>query len=209
MVVAHFAFQLGLRHQGGDTVDDQHVDGPGADQGVGDFQRLFAAIGLRNQQVFGIDAQFFGVNRVERVFGIDKGAGAAQFLGLGHPMQGQGRLARAFRAVDLDHPAAWQAADAERDIKVDGTGRENFRLHHFALTKTHNRALAESAFDLRDRRFQGLVLVCVIFFFVFFHEAQRSFRHNDPFLISHVSHWFNACCSRKSACFVLIGKDFL
>ncbi len=182
MVVAHFAFQFGFRHQGGDTVDHQNVDGAGTDQGVGDFQRLFAAVGLRNQQVFDIDAEFLGIDRIEGVFGVNEGAGAAGLLGLGHPMQRQGRLAGTFRAVDLDHPAPGQAADAERDIQVDGTGGKNLGLDHVALAEAHHRALAEGSLNLGDRRFQGLVLIHVFFL----HYAQRCFRHGTAFLISHV-----------------------
>jgi hypothetical protein len=71
--VAHFAVELGLGDEGGNGVDDQHVDGAGADQGLGNLQRLLAAIGLRNQQVVHIHAELFGVAGVERVLGVDKG----------------------------------------------------------------------------------------------------------------------------------------
>ena len=49
MGVTHFAFELGTRHQRGDAVDDEDVDGAGPHQGIGDFERLLAGVGLRNQ----------------------------------------------------------------------------------------------------------------------------------------------------------------
>ncbi len=41
--VAHLALELGLGRQRRDRVDDQHVDGAGAHERVGDLQRLLAA----------------------------------------------------------------------------------------------------------------------------------------------------------------------
>ncbi len=61
MAVAHLAFELGARHQSGDRIDDQHVDRARADQRVGDFERLLAGIGLRDQQIVDIDPQLSGV----------------------------------------------------------------------------------------------------------------------------------------------------
>ena len=119
MAVAHFAFQLGARHQGGDVVNHQHVDRAGADQRVGDLQPLLAGIGLPDQQVVDIDAELAGIDRVERVFGVDEGADAAALLRLGDGVQSEGGLARAFRAVNFDHTAARQAADAKREVQAE------------------------------------------------------------------------------------------
>ena len=102
MAVAHLAFEFGPRHQRGDAVHDQHVDRAGAHQRVADLERLLAAVRLAEQQVVDVDAELAGVDRVERVLGIDEGAGAARLLRLGDRVQRQGRLARAFRAVNLD-----------------------------------------------------------------------------------------------------------
>ena len=73
VAVAHFAFEFGFGNEGGDGVDDQHVDGAGADQGFGDFERLLAVIGLRDQQIVDIDAELLGVDGIEGVFGVDEG----------------------------------------------------------------------------------------------------------------------------------------
>ena len=125
--VAHLAFDFGARRQRRDRIDDQHVDGAGAHQRVGDLQRLLAGVGLGNQQVVEIDAELAGIDRVERVFGVDEGADAALLLRLGDDMQRQRGLAGGFRAVDLDDAAARQAADAQRDVEPQRAGRNRSR----------------------------------------------------------------------------------
>ena len=72
-----------LRHQGGDRVDDDDVDGAGADQRVRDLEGLLAGVGLRDQQLVGVHAERLGVVRVERVLGVDEGGDAAGPLGVG------------------------------------------------------------------------------------------------------------------------------
>ena len=141
-----------------------------------DLQRLFAGVGLGHQQVVKIDAELVGVGRVQRVLGVDEGGGAAGLLHLGHDVQRQGGFAGAFRPVDLDHPPLGQAADAERDIQTQRSGRVG--LHDIAgalLTQLHHRPLAEGPVDLRKRRFQGLLFVCV----VSRHEFQSRLCHLD------------------------------
>ena len=70
--IAHLAFDFGAWRQRGDRIDDENVNRAGADQRIGDFERLFAGIGLRDQQVFEIDAELAGIDRVKRMFGIDE-----------------------------------------------------------------------------------------------------------------------------------------
>src|SRR3546814_5565490 len=65
-----------------------------------------------------------GVDRIERVFGVDERGGAAVLLRLGDDVECERRLARAFGAVDLDHAAARQTADAQSD--VEQIGRASF-----------------------------------------------------------------------------------
>ncbi len=60
------------------------------------------------------------------MFRIDIGAGAAGLLGLGADLQGQGGLARAFRAVDFDDAPARQATDAQRDVQTERTRWNDF-----------------------------------------------------------------------------------
>jgi hypothetical protein len=157
MAVAHLAFEFGARRQRRHRVDHQHVDGAGAHQRVGDLQRLLAGVGLRDQQVRRGDAELAGIDRVERVLGVDEGADAALLLRLGDGVQRQRRLARAFRPVDLDDAAARQAADAERDVEAERAGRDRLDLDRLlVLRRAHDRALAEGALDLGERGVQRL-----------------------------------------------------
>src|SRR5277367_1040591 len=121
--VAHFAFKFGLWHQRRHRVDHQHVDRAGSHQRVADFQRLLAGVGLRDQELVDVDTELAGIDRIERVFGIDEGADAALLLALRHRVQRQRGFSRGFRPVDLDHPPSRQAADAERDVEPERTGR--------------------------------------------------------------------------------------
>ena len=72
MRIAHFTVKLGLGHQRGDGVDDQYVDGAGANQRFGDFERLLAAVGLRYKQVVDVDPKLFRVAGVKCVLGVNK-----------------------------------------------------------------------------------------------------------------------------------------
>jgi len=159
--VAHLALDLGARHQRRHRVDDQHVDRPRADQHIRDLQRLFAGVRLGEEQVFDIDAQLFGIDRVESVLGIDEGAGAALLLRLGDDRKRQRGLARGFRAVDLDHPAPGQAADAERDIQPQRARGHTGNRDMLLVAHPHHRALAELALDLAQGRLQCLFLVWI------------------------------------------------
>ena len=190
---------FGARHQGRDGIDYQHVDGAGAHQGVGDFQRLFAGVGLRDQQFIDIDTELLGIAGIECVFGIDEGAGATHFLGFGDHVQGQGRLAGAFRPVDLDNAPARQAADAEADIEADGARGNGRGIDHLALSQAHDRALAESPFDLSERGIQGLAFIHVLLL----HQTQCRIGH----LATPLFHRPASRCNRdQCTCFVLIDK---
>ena len=117
--IAHLALEFGVRHQCRHRIDHQHIDRARAHQRVADFQRLLAGVGLRDQEFVDVDAELAGIDRVERVFGVDEGADAALLLALGDGVQRQRGFARGFRPVDFDHPAARQAADAERDVEPE------------------------------------------------------------------------------------------
>src|SRR5690348_8267671 len=109
------------------------------------------------------------------MFGVDEGTGAAGFLRLGDDLERERGLAGAFRPVNLDDAAARQAADAERDVETERTGG-----NHLGLTlrrdmgaKLHDRAFAEGALDLAERRFERLLPIGVLgFFVVVFQKAQ-------------------------------------
>ena len=155
--IAHLALDLGARRQRGDRIDHQNVDGAGAHQRVADLESLLAGVGLRDQQVLQVDPQLAGIDRVQRMLGVDEGADAALALRLGHRMERQRGLAGALRTVDLDDAAARQAADAERDVQAQGAGGHGGDLHHLlVLPEPHDRALAEGALDLRKRGVERL-----------------------------------------------------
>ena len=83
VAVAHLAVELGLGNQRGDGIDNENIDGTGADQGFRNFQSLFAGVGLRNQQIVDIDAQLLSVPGIKCVFGVDKRRQTAGLLRFG------------------------------------------------------------------------------------------------------------------------------
>src|SRR6266567_6924442 len=93
------------------------------------------------------------------MLGVDERRNPACLLGIRHGVQRQGGLAAALRAVDLDDAAARQAAEAQRHVQRDGTGRDHLDRHPRLLAEAHDRALAELPLDLEDSGFQGLVPV--------------------------------------------------
>ena len=91
------------------------------------------------------------------MLGIDEGADAAALLRLGDAMQRERGFARGFRPVDLDHPAARQAADAERDVEPERARGDGLDLDRLAaLAEAHDRALAEGPLDLGQRGIERL-----------------------------------------------------
>src|ERR1041384_7211570 len=149
--LAHLARDLGLGGERRHGVDDDHVDRAGAHQHVGDLERLLAGVGLGDEQVFGLDAELGGVGDVERVLRVDEGGGAADLLHLGDDLEGQGRLARGLRTVDLDHPAARQAADAEGEVQAERARGHHVDIPDRRVVHLHDRALAELLLDLGKR----------------------------------------------------------
>ena len=119
---------------------------------------MFTGIGLRHVKLIKIHSELGGVLRVKRMFGIDKGAGAADFLHLGNDVQRKRRLTGTFRPVDFNHTAAGKSAHAERDIKA-----QRARTHHinvfdlFSAGHTHDGALAELLFNEGDGGGQRLL----------------------------------------------------
>jgi hypothetical protein len=161
MAIAHLAFDLGARHQSGDRIDDEDVDRVGADERVGDLERLLASVGLGDDEIVDVDAELAGIDWVERMLRVDEGGDAAGLLRLGDRVQRQSGLARAFRPVNLDDAAARQAADAERDVEPERAGGDGLDLDGLARAEPHRAALAEGAVDLRQSGVQGFLLVGV------------------------------------------------
>ena len=82
MGIAHLALDFGPRDQRRDRVDDDQVDGAGANQSVGDLQRLLAGIGLRHQEIVEVDSRLYRVRRIERVLDVYVSGGTPRLLGL-------------------------------------------------------------------------------------------------------------------------------
>src|ERR1700735_2466325 len=173
---AHFAFDLGPWRQRRDRVDDKHVDCARTHQGVGDFKRLLASVGLGNQGIVEVDAEFACIDRIERMFGVNKGANSALLLRFRDHMQRERRLARGFWSINLDYPAARQAADAERDVEAERPRRHCLDFDRLlVLAQAHDRALAERPFDLRQGGVERLGLVHA----GPFHEPKIRLGHNN------------------------------
>ena len=77
VLIAHLALDLRLRRERRDRVDHHHVDRARAHQHVGDLERLFAGVRLRDQQIVDLDAEFLRVHRIERMLGVDERRRAA------------------------------------------------------------------------------------------------------------------------------------
>jgi hypothetical protein len=89
MGVAHLPLDLGPGHEGRHRVDDEDVERSGADEHVGDLERLFPGVGLGDEQLVDVHPDGLGVDRVEGVLGVDEGGDAAVALGLGDDVEGE------------------------------------------------------------------------------------------------------------------------
>jgi hypothetical protein len=96
--VAHLALELGARRQRRNRIDHQHINRAGAHQRIGDLQRLLAGIGLRNQQLIEIDAELAGIDRIERMLGIDEGRRCRPSSGLRRPRAAPASSCPSFQA---------------------------------------------------------------------------------------------------------------
>ena len=68
-------------------------------------------------------------------------------------------LSATLRSVYLDDAAARQAAEAQRHVQRDRTGRDHLDRHSRLLAEAHDRALAELPLDLEESGLQGLLPV--------------------------------------------------
>ncbi len=93
VLVAHFALDFRLGRKCRHRVNYKHVNRAGIDELLSDVESLLAVVGLRYPEVVDIHAQFFGIETVESVLGIDDCADAALLLRLGNHMYRKGGLA--------------------------------------------------------------------------------------------------------------------
>ena len=158
--VTHLALDLGPRYQGSDGVDDHEVERAGPHEHVGDLERLFAGVGLGDEELVDVDAQLARVGGVERVLGVDEGRDAALALGLGDHVEGDRGLARTLGPEDLDDAPARDASDPQRDVERHGTGGDDADPGaHGVLAQLHDGALTELLLDLLERDVEHLVAV--------------------------------------------------
>ncbi len=113
-------------------------------------------VGLRNQQVVDVDAEFLGVAGIERVLGVDKGGQAARRLRLGDDLQGDGGLAGGLGAEDLGDAAAGNAAHAESRVEADGAGGDDGDgQQRLVRPEPDDRPFSKLFFDLCKGKFYG------------------------------------------------------
>ncbi len=170
MGIAHLAFELGLRDEGGHGVYDHRIDGVAPDEHLRDLQGLLAARGLRDHQLVHVEAELRGVARVQRVLRVDERDLASEPLGVGQHVQGESGLAGGLRAVDLGDPAPRDAAYPQRRVEGEGAGGDDLGLDYGVLAQPHDGALAELLLYLQERRLQ-----CLLFL-----VGQRVARHQPP-----------------------------
>src|SRR6185295_11253311 len=99
--ITHVAFDLGLGHQRRNRVDYDDVYRPRPHENLADLERLFAGVGLRDEQRLDVDAQLAGVLRVQRMLRVDVRRDAAIPLGVRDDMQAERGLTARLRSVDL------------------------------------------------------------------------------------------------------------
>src|SRR6266446_4687495 len=165
--IAHFPFQLRLRHQRGHRVHHHDVHATRTDQRFRNLQRLLPVVRLRHQQIVHIHAELPRVNRIQRVLCIDKRRLPAELLRFGDHVQRHGRLAARFRPVNFNHASPRESAHAQRRINRKASAGNHTDGHqNIAAAQPHDRTLAVVLFNLRYRR-------CQQFCFFFCHFTPR------------------------------------
>ena len=159
--VAHFAFNLCLRCQRRDRVNNHQINRAAPDERLDDFQSLFACIGLRDEQVLHVHADVARVSGVQRVFNINEHGGAAQFLDFGDDVEAQGGFPSAFMSINFNDSAARHTADTECQVQRERAGGDGFNRDYLAIGEAHNRAFAEFTFDLRNRLIDDFLFLWV------------------------------------------------
>ena len=117
MRIPHFAFNFSFGNKSCNGVNDDDVNTSGTDEHVSNFKSLLAGVRLRDKKIICIDAKGTRVDRVQRMFGIDKSCVTSSLLRTGNSMQGNSGLARGFWTVDFDDSTTWQTANSQRNIQ--------------------------------------------------------------------------------------------
>src|SRR5207248_1599773 len=87
---------------------------------------------------------------------------STEFLRFGDHVQCHRGLAAGFRPVNLNHAAAWKAADPQRRVNREASAGDHTDGHqNIAAAQAYDRALAVVLFNLRYRRCQqSFSVVC-------------------------------------------------
>src|SRR6185503_15575023 len=123
-------------------------------------ERLLAVVRLGDEQIVGADTAGARPRRIERVLRVDEGGGPARLLRRRDRVESERGLSGRFRAVDLDHPAAREAADAERHVHGERAGRDDVDLLAGSRAELHDRALPELLLDLLHRLLDRARFLC-------------------------------------------------
>ena len=155
--IANLSFEFLFGDERRDGVEDDDVEGVGANKRFDDAERFFAGARLRDQEVVEIDAQLAGILRVERVLDVDEGSQAAALLRLSDDREGESRFAGGFRAEDLHNPPPRHTADAEGAVDQNVPGGDDVDIDNFFVAQAHDGAFAVVFGDLLDREIEILV----------------------------------------------------
>ena len=117
MAVAHVAVDFRLRRERGDRVNNDYIKRTRLAKLLADGERLFAAVGLRNNQVVKIDANLLRVARVKRVLCVDERRDAARLLRIGDDMQRKRRLAGRFLSITFHNASAGKPPYTKRHVE--------------------------------------------------------------------------------------------
>ncbi len=159
VAVAHLALNLRPGYQGRHAVHHNDVNGPGAHQGLRNFQGLLAGVRLGDQHVLYLYPQSVGIGGVQSVLRVHEGHLASLLLGLGHHMEGQGGLAGGLRPVDLDDAPLGEPADAKSHVQGQGACGDDLHIQGRPVPQAHNGALAVHFFNLAHGAVDGFFLV--------------------------------------------------
>ena len=158
VLVAHLSLDFGLWGKSCHGVDNEHVDGTGVDELLGDVESLFSVVGLREPEVVDIHAKFLGVETVEGVLGIDYGADTALLLGFGDDVDGEGCLTGRLGTVDLGDTATGETAYAEGVVESERAGGDGLDVLDGVVAEAHDCTGAEVLFEVSHCHVESLEL---------------------------------------------------
>src|SRR6218665_3178882 len=95
----------------------------------GNFKRLLSVVGLRDEKIFRVDAQFFGIRFVKGMFGVDEGRQPPFFLGFGNTVHRERGFSRITPARKSPSRAGGECRRCPAPNQ-DPTNRWKWKAHH-------------------------------------------------------------------------------